>query len=406
MRTLWVVGGGIEAVPGIRLAREMGLHVVVSDRDSKAPGCAVAGDCVVASTYDVQATIAAAQRYHRTVRPLDGVMCIATDVAVTVASVAAALDLPGIPIASAHLAADKLAMKHRFAAENLPVPWFSPVDSVEDLRRIVAERDYPVVLKPVDSRGARGVLRLTPGVDLEWAYRLSHRHSPTGRVMIEQFLSGPQISTETMVLDGVAHTPGFSDRNYEYLEKFAPHIIENGGELPSHLPPALQQAVRDVVQRAACSMGITNGVVKGDVVVCDGEPYVIELAARLSGGYFCSHEIPLSTGVSFVEQAIRLALGESLNPSELVPRFQRGVAQRYLFPEPGRVTQISGVEETERCPGIAFCEVRVTPGDIVGTVDSHPARAGVVIATGDTRQEAMERAIAAVTSIKIETVPV
>ncbi len=196
---------------------------------------------MLASTYDVEATVAAARVYHEQVRPLDGVMCIASDVPLTVASVAAALGLPGIPVESARLATDKLAMKQRFAADGVPIPWFSPVSAAEQLHELVATQGLPLVIKPVDSRGSRGVLRLTPEVDLDWAYEVARGQSPTGRVMLERFLPGPQVSTESLVIEGQACTPGFSDRNYEYLERYAPHIIENGGQLPSHLDAATQQ---------------------------------------------------------------------------------------------------------------------------------------------------------------------
>ena len=119
--------------------------------------------------------------------------------------------------------------------------------------------------------------------------------------------------------NGRCFTPGFSDRNYEYLERYAPFFIENGGDLPSHLPPEIQEKVRDVVARAAAALGVTNGTVKGDIVVHKGEPYVIELAARLSGGFFCTREIPLNTGVDFIGAAIKLALGEPVTPEELEP---------------------------------------------------------------------------------------
>ena len=66
----------------------MGLHVVVSDGSPDAPGLAIADDTLIASTYDVEATVAAATRYHETVRPIDGVICIASDVPLTVAAVA------------------------------------------------------------------------------------------------------------------------------------------------------------------------------------------------------------------------------------------------------------------------------------------------------------------------------
>src|SRR5258708_790235 len=132
--------------------------------------------------------------------------------------------------------------------------------------------------------------------------------------MVEEFHAGQQISTESILLEGVAYTPGLADRNYEFLDRFAPHIIENGGDLPTRLSAEEQQSIRDLIQQAAASMGVRNGVVKGDVVFHVGKPFIIELATRLSGGYFCTHEIPLSTGVDFVGGAIRLALGERVSP--------------------------------------------------------------------------------------------
>jgi len=405
MRTLLIVSGGLEAVPGIRLAKDMGLYVVVSDMNLNAPGFAVADDHIIASTYDVEATVAAAQEYHRTVRPIDGVMCIASDVPLTVASVAAALDLPGIPVDVARLAMDKLAMKRKFAADAVPIPWFNSVESVDHLRQIAAKHGYPLVLKPVDSRGSRGVLRLTADVNLKWAYHLSLSYSPTGRVMVEQFLAGPQVSTESIMLDGVAYTPGFSDRNYEYLERYAPHIIENGGDLPSHLPEETQQAVRDLIQQAAISMGIQDGVVKGDIVVHDGKPYVIELAARLSGGYFCTHEIPLNTGVDMIRAVIQLSLGEHVEPDGLQPKFNRCVSQRWLFPRPGRVVSITGVDQARQVHGVAEVIIEVQPGDIINSPSDSNAAAGTVIAAADTRDEALARVAEAMNSITVGTEP-
>lgn len=404
-KTLLVVGGALEAVPGILLAKSMGLKVVVSDIDPCAPGFEVADDTILASTYDVEQTMKGAVDYCSNVGEIHGVICIATDVPHTVAHVAEKLGLPGISLESAQMAVDKLLMKRQFAADGLAVPWFRSVESPKELKDIIKEYGYPLVLKPVDSRGARGVLRLTPAVDLDWAFNFSLSYSPTARVMVEKFLEGPQVSTESIVLDSMTYTIGFADRNYEFLERYAPNMIENGGELPSILPVNTQNKIRELIAKAAASMGIDNGIVKGDIVVYKDRPHIIELAARLSGGYFCTHEIPLNTGVDFVGAAIRLALGETLRPSDLEPRYNRFVAQRYLFPRPGRVVQIKGVEKASSMPGIEFCEVRVGMGDTVKAIDSHPARAGVVIATGENRNQAVSRAEAAINAINIVTEP-
>jgi biotin carboxylase len=405
-RTLLVVSGGMEAVAGIERAREMGLHVVVSDGSPSAPGLLAGDDQLLVSTYDVEATVAAARRYDREVRRIDGVTCIASDVPLTVATVANELGLPGVPLDAARLATDKLAMKRRLAQSGVAVPWFAATPMAADLRAQVAERGYPLVVKPVDSRGARGVLLLRDErIDLDWAHEIASRESPTGRVMVERFVDGPQISTESLVVDGIAHTLGFADRNYEHLERFAPHVIENGGELPSRLAPDEQAEVRELVQHATDAFAIRTGVVKGDIVLCDGRPHVIEIALRLSGGYLCTHEIPLSTGVDFVGQAIRIALGETPGPHDLQPRWSTGVAQRWVFPPPGRVRRVAAVEAIAARPEIALCEIRVSEGDIVAKPSSHNTRAGVVIATGVTAEQAVSHARRAAADVEIETEP-
>lgn len=402
-KTLLIVSAGIEAIPGIQRAKQMGLRVIVSDGNPQAPGIAEADHFLLADTYDPQATIAAVEAYQQEHTAIDGVMTIASDVPLTVASVAQHFSLPGIPISAAQLAADKLAMKQRFAADEVAIPWFSAVESSTHLRALMNEHDFPMVIKPVDSRGARGVARLTDDVDLDWAFQQAQAQSPTQRVMVEHYLDGPQVSTETLMINGKAYTPGFSDRNYEYLERFAPHIIENGGDLPSHLPQAIQTKVHTLVEQAALSMGIRQGVVKGDIVIHQEQAFVIELAARLSGGFFCSHEIPLNTGVDFVGCAIQNALGQTIDPAALTPKYQQPVVQRYIFPRPGKVSAVHVPEWIAQDADIPLLQVRAKVGDIISPTHSHPARAGVVIVTGKTHAAALDKAQQVIADIRIDT---
>jgi len=402
-KTLLIVSGGIEAADAIRRAKEMDLHVVVSDCNPDAPGFAIADDHILASVYDVRESVTAAERYALEIRPIDGVICVAADAPVTVAAIAERLGLPGIPMAAAKLACDKLAMKRRFRAAGVAVPWFAAVESANALARIVAERGSDLVLKPVDSRGSRGVQRLAKVGDFDTAFALARSHSPTARVMIEDYLDGPQVSTESIVIDGQCFTPGFSDRNYEFLDRYAPFFIENGGDLPSILPEPVQAGVKAVVARAAAALGIVDGTVKGDIVVHDGAPFVIELAARLSGGFFCTREIPLNTGVDFIGAAIKVALGERVDPAALEPERRAPVAQRYAFPRPGRVIAVKGVDAARALPGIAEIVVTARPGDIIPRAGDKRPSAAMVLATGRVRADAVRAAEAALACIEIET---
>ena len=404
MKTLLIVSGGAEAVPGIKRAREMGLHVVVSDGNPKAPGFRFADDKLVASTYDVEKQVQLASEFHHEVRRLDGVLCIASDVPLTVAAIAAELDLPGIPVKTARLSTDKLAMKEHFVDLGVPVPWFHEVRSAAQLGRLVRDRGLPMVLKPVDSRGARGVLQLTEGTNLDWAFHASLASSPSKRLILEEFLPGPQISTESILTEVGTSTPGFSDRNYEFLERFSPYIIENGGEQPSKLKESEQKAVVRTAESAAQALGVNNCTVKGDLVLTDDGPKVIELALRLSGGWFATDQIPLFSGVDMVGAAIRLALADEVTIDEITPQRRNGVAIRYFFPPPGRIDAIDGLDGLKaECPWVHRVGLFLGPGDTVEEVTDHTKRAGFVIAVGESRQEAVNRAISAVARVKITT---
>jgi biotin carboxylase len=403
MKTILIVSGGIEAADAARRAKDMGHYVVVSDRDVEAPGFAFADSCIIADVYGADETAAAAERFSRKVRRIDGAICVAADAPLTVATVAQRLSLPGISLESAKLASDKLRMKERLLAAGVPIPWFSPVSTPQALARMAIERGPDLVIKPADSRGSRGVQRIAQVKDLDKAFALAREHSPTDRVMVEQYLDGPQVSTESIVVKGACHTPGFSDRNYEYLERYAPFFIENGGDLPSALPPETQAKVKDVVARAAAALGIVNGTVKGDIVVHKGEPHVIELAARLSGGFFCTREIPLNTGVDFIGAAIKLALGEEVSADELTPKHFMPVIQRYAFPKPGRVVQVSGADKARAVPGIAEVIVTAKPGDVIPPAGDKRPSAAMVLATGASRDAALAAANDALSHLRIET---
>jgi len=160
--------------------------------------------------------------------------------------------------------------------------------------------------------------------------------------------------------------------------------------------------VEQTVTAAAKALGIANHNTKGDMVVHAGKAHVIELAARLSGGYFSTREIPLSTGVDFIGAVIRLALGEPVTPADLTPRYERPIVQRYVFPPPGRIAAISGLDAARALPGILEITPSKAPGDVIPPATSSAARAAMILATGDTVAEAQANAAHAIAAIRFE----
>ena len=134
---LMVVGGGVFQVPCIKTAKEMGVKVVVTDYKADAPGMLLADHSIVVSTRNLNLTVNAAKDFHQTC-PLSGVMTVGTDASQTVAAVANALELPGIPFAVAERATDKIKMRRCLKDAGVPVPDFRAVWSYEDAKKAIA----------------------------------------------------------------------------------------------------------------------------------------------------------------------------------------------------------------------------------------------------------------------------
>jgi biotin carboxylase len=399
-KTLLIISGGKEAVPIIKIAKGLGLTVVVSDGDEQAPGFAFADASFVASTYNIMATTEGAKKYQENGK-IDGVMSAAADVPYTVAYTAKQLGLPNIGIESAKYATDKLLMKGVFHDANVPIGRYTTVNSFDHLERILPEISTDVVIKPTDSRGARGVVRLGRDVTPFRAYEEAVKESPSGTCMLEEWIEGPQISTESVLTPEGIVTPGLSDRNYARLDEFFPYVIEDGGDLPADLTDEQKVEIDNVIKAAANALNITRGIIKGDIVMTKDGPIIIEIAPRLSGGYFCTHTAPLSSGVNIVKAAIDLALGLEVNLDDYKPDFSTNVCQRFLFPKQGTVKEVKVPASLYEPEWIEFLDVSIKPGDEVKEIKSHPSRGGSVIATGKTKEEARERAEEVIGSIEL-----
>jgi len=295
-------------------------------------------------------------------------------------------------------------MKERFVAEGVPCPWFARVDSATQLRDYLnddCKQDF--VLKPVDGRGARGVLLINSEVGSEWAFGESKSWGDSGRLILEKFIPGMQLSTESFILDGKCFTPAIAERNYSRLEQFRPNMIEDGGTIPAPLDSKTRELIDDVILRGAAAIGITAGIVKGDIVIDQaGQPLIIELAARLSGGWFATHQIPSATGVSLVDAVISYSLGETVNPSQLIPQYNRATAIRYWFPPDGLIIGIEGEEKLSQIPGLLFYGFFRKQGELQPKIRMHSDRFGYVIVSGDNRNEVLRRVDQALQSIQVK----
>ncbi len=388
-RHLLVVGAGLNQLGTIERAKRAGLRVTATDRDPEAAGFAVADDAVLASTRDPEETLAAIRPIHERT-PIDGVMTIASESAVTVAAVAQALGLPGVGVEAARRATDKLARLAAFAAAGVPSARSATARSADDVRAAGDELGWPVVVKPVDSAGSRGVRRIDRPDQVDAAVAEITGLSSDARIVVEELLTGTEHSIEGIVIDGTPHWTAFSDRNYADKERYAPHFFEDGDTLPTRLPSVAVDGLLAASDAAVRALGIEHGPVKGDLLLGSAGPVVIEMAARLSGDGFCEHTAPLHNGIDLVGVVMDQALGHRIDPRRLRPSRRRPVAYRGVWVDAAGSSSV----DLERL-GTAVGVVRAAPDDTT-TTGGAVRRVATVHATGHDRDEAVANARRAV----------
>ena len=300
---LLFIGGGRETVSALGKAKALGYKVCVTDGDENSVGIRwakkYATKWAIASTYDCERTAEVVRGWD-----VKGVVAVACDVGPTVSYVARQNGLNCIPYELAVLSWNKNRLKAFLNKGGKGIPMPQPYN--------IYSPKYCVV-KPVDGRGSRGVFRVK-GPKLDNYIVEAQKVSKVKEVVVEEWIDGPQVSTETIVWNGVCVFTGMTDRFYHFLDDMAPYVIENGGIGPSiYEGSPTGDAIKDLVKWTVSMLGFESGTIKCDVVLNrekDFEPTLIECAiGRMSGGLTCSHYLPLAYGFDFLAAAFDIACG-------------------------------------------------------------------------------------------------
>jgi biotin carboxylase len=386
----------------LRALKALGCRLIVLDGVPTAPGFQAADVGVLASTFDEEATVEAARVYAERHR-IDGVIGTARRVTAATALAAEALGLPGPAVAAARVVADRLAMKAHLRAHGVRVPWSAHACGPAALRQIAGATRAPLVVKPVDGWAARGVVRLLPGVDLAWAHRVAVLSSPSGHAMVEVFTAGRQLSVVALVGDGTLAVIDVAERCPDVHERFAPFVLDAGHERPVALTPEQGDGIDALLRSVVGALGLRCAVVTAEIVLAADGPVLVDLALGLVDGHRLAHEIPLATGIDVIPAALALALGATPAGAALLPRWGRAVAERAVFSAPGTVVAVRDAELAAQEDGVTLVDLLVDPGGRVLPPTSNLCQSGVVVATGESREQAVARAVAAASRICIVT---
>ena len=245
----------------------------------------------------------------RKIRP-DGVCSIASDLAtVTVNYVSEALGLNSNAYEVTLRCTNKYEMRKAMKAAGVGTPGFVKVGPGAAAEAVLAAGlEYPVIVKPTDRSGSRGITKVYRAEELPDAVAAAVENSFEKRAVIEEYLEGDEYSCECISFHGEHHFLAFTKK----FTTGAPHFIETGHREPSDIPEELQPGILEEIFRALDALGITDSASHAEFKLGpDGRCRIIEIGARMGGDCIGSDLVPLSTGYDFVRMVIDVACGQA-----------------------------------------------------------------------------------------------
>ena len=291
--------------------------------------------------------------------------------------VAAKLGLSGNSMESTAKSTNKYLMRRAFEDNSDPSPKSILVHSIKDLEG--TELNYPVIVKPLDRSGSRGISKVMCREELETAILAAREQGFIDNALVEEFVTGQEYSVEYISFRGEHHFLAITKK----YTTGTPHFIETGHAEPADLDPATLLRVKQVVSHALDSLEITDSASHSEIKISpEGDIKIIEIGGRMGGDFIGSDLVRLSSGVDFVRAVIQVATG---NEPDLCPVCNPGFAGvRFIISDEDLSVYKTVMKYDPDL--IVSSEIR----EITGEVNDSSERFGYFLMRADTK-DAIER---------------
>ncbi|MBQ9211596.1 MAG: ATP-grasp domain-containing protein [Clostridia bacterium] len=359
MQKLGIIGASYLQLPLIEKAKEMGFETHVFAWAAGDVGEEAADHFYPISITEVEAIAEKCREIG-----VCGVCSIATDLGnYTVNYVAHQLGLPGNSMEATRRSTNKHLMRQAFAQGGDPSPRSLLVEEGTDFAAL--ELTYPVIVKPTDRSGSRGIYKLNSPEGLAEKAREAMAAGFEKKALIEEYAEGQEYSLEGISFRGEHHILAMTLKH----TTGAPSFIETGHRQPAPVSPEMFEQAAGVVIHALDTLGITDSASHSEIKIdAAGNIKIIEIGSRMGGDAIGSHLVPCSTGIDYVGAVIQVACGQQ---PDLAPRGKGFPAEvRYILTE-------ADLREFQRIQ-------REDPARILEILDApHPDRMGKTTNSAD-----------------------
>ena len=381
MKKLLILGAMEMHVPLILRAKELGLYVITCDYIPENPGHKLADEAYYDSTTDLDAVLKLAERLK-----VDGIMTYNSDPAApTAAYVAEKLRLPGNPYEAVKIMSEKNLFRDFLYKNGLNVPKFGNFSDSEDVVKHLSEFSFPVIIKPVDSSGSKGVTVVYDNEKVKEAVKSALSKSRCKKFIVEEYIEpiGRQLHGDGFIENGKVTFLYLGDHHFDSSIN---NLVPYSTTYPTEHSKEVVDECRNQIQQFISKVGFKNGGFNVELRVSkkDGKAYIIDIGAR-NGGNFTPKVIEYGSGFNFMDRAIKVALGESLTEIKMTDKTYDFVSYLILHsPKDGVLKNCNLSEELEK--RVLEKHIYVKPGDKIESFLGANAAIGVLIMHYESRE--------------------
>lgn len=284
-------------------AKKMGLYTVGIDpcADATCKDCVDAFEVVLGQDYEGHCAVV--EKYG-----IDAIVTAATDKPlVMMARIAEKYGFPFYSVETAQWSTDKFQMKQRFMEGDVPCAKGRLVKSLNE----VEDFEYPVIVKPRDNSGSRGVKLCRNQMELKEAIDEALPYSHLDSVLVEEYIEGQEYSIEGLHYNEKSEVLQFTEKTTTEF----PYNVELAHKQPANLSEEQRDAIREIVVKIGKCMHFENCPSHTELKINERGVFVIETSPRLGGGNITSHLVPLSTGINMEDQLLNISLREKVDTS-------------------------------------------------------------------------------------------
>lgn len=378
----------------IKQLQDKGFYVIATDDNAEAAGKCYANEFYQTNIFNKEMVFALAKE-----KRVDAILPV-NDVGVRSAAFASKkLSLIGLPEDAAELSNNKFLMREKWQQHGLAQPHFIKIKDFFSCRDAVKELSYPLIMKPTDcGGGSRGVIKVNSEDELEEAFQFTKKYTFfSDDIIIEKFITGTELTVEGIAGSNTCQILAVSDKEHFKHENYC---VASSLNYYANISEEVNNKVLALANKAVNALNIKNSAFHIEMIVCNDEPYLVEISARAGGGFIFPIITGWVSGVDFVGQYVNLLLGENL---DIIPKYRKGAVYGFFSSGTGRITNISGLDEAANLKGAVDIKLFKKLGEYVKTTTMDNERIGYMIVLHENRDKAVATAEEIKRIVKIET---